>query len=195
MAIEIEAKMKAGDVQVLRSQLKELGAKCLGRVLETNTYFDTHDQRLKAGDQGLRIRLTRSENGTDRKVYLTHKGPRSHGGLKRRSEAEVEISSAEDAADLLVGLGYIPRLTFEKRRETWKLGVTDIMIDEIPMLGSWIEIEGDREEDVVTVREQLGLDNSPLVKASYVAMLRSHAIEHGLPEEVFRFQPAETATT
>ncbi|MEQ9453488.1 MAG: class IV adenylate cyclase [Phycisphaeraceae bacterium] len=193
MPLEIEAKMKAVDLGALREQLRAIGAERLGESLETNTYFDTDDHTLKAHDRGLRVRISRSCETQEKVVYITHKGPRSHGGLKRRSEAEVVVASADEAAALLVELGYEPRLTFEKKRERWRIGETDVMIDTLPLLGDWIEIEGPSEAEVVAVRDQLGLEESPLVKASYVAMLQSYAGEQGLPTDMFRFEQVESA--
>lgn len=192
MHIEIEAKMKVQDIDRLRDRLNQLGARCLGTVDEVNVYFDDEDRTLKAYDKGLRIRVNKDADNRDKSVYITHKGPRSHGGLKRRSETELRVESAEDAAALLVELGFAPSLTFEKHRETWELDQARVMIDTLPLLGTWIEIEGSSEAEVVAVREQLDLGEIPLIKASYAGLLRSYASENQMRDDVFRFSHAET---
>ncbi|QDU71145.1 class IV adenylate cyclase [Mucisphaera calidilacus] len=188
MHIEIEAKMKIVDMASIRERLRALGARQTGEFEETNIYFDTEDHTLKAYDQGLRIRISRDCGSDVTTVYITHKGPRSHGGLKRRSETEVHVQSAENAAALLIELGYGPSLTFEKKREYWQLDQTHVMLDTLPLIGPWIEIEGKTEADVIAVREQLELDDAPLIKASYAGMLRTYAIENAMREDVFRFE-------
>ena len=42
---------------------------------------------------------------------------------------------------ILEALGYYPALVYEKRRETWRLGETEIVVDELPF-GLFMEIEG-----------------------------------------------------
>ncbi len=189
MPIEIEAKMRLGDLAALEARLEEEGATRLAVIFETNTFFDTRDGAFKSSDQGLRIRIERGEGG-DERVVLTHKGPRAHGRLKSRNETEVVVDSGRSAAELLGALGYLPVLTFEKRRTRYELGGCRVELDELPYLGAFCEIEGPNDETVLAVREKLGLAEAPLVHASYIAMLVSYAREHHLKAKLIRFEPA-----
>ncbi|MEM6561132.1 MAG: CYTH domain-containing protein, partial [Planctomycetota bacterium] len=63
MPVEIEAKMRAPDLDVARGKLKDAGATRVGEVMETNMFFDTEDRELTAGDNGLRVRRKRSADG------------------------------------------------------------------------------------------------------------------------------------
>ena len=85
-----------------------------------------------------------------------------------------------EAAMLLERLGFTRCLSFEKRRQTWKLDDCRIDIEELPHLGQFVEIEGRNEEAVMKLRDALGLAERPLVKNSYVAMLTSHMQERGM---------------
>src|SRR5881396_3388449 len=97
MPIEIEAKLKVDDLDVIRSRLKDRGAQLIGDYLETNTFFDTEDRSLLAADKGLRLRRAHNlETGRDEFV-ITYKGPRQHGELKTRDEQELTVTSERDA--------------------------------------------------------------------------------------------------
>ena len=70
-------------------------------------------------------------------------------------------------------------LSFEKRRETLELDGCKVELDELPHLGSFVEIEGPDEEAVLRVREKLGLADRPIVKTSYIALLMGYLQERG----------------
>jgi len=171
MGQELEAKMQVPDHEPLRSRLRAAGGERLGACMELNTFFDSADRALVAQDKGLRVRHTCDfATGAERHV-MTYKGPQQDGALKNREEVEFVVDDGEQAALLLERLGYAPTLSFEKRRESWKLDDCLIELDELPQLGRFVEIEGPDEEAVLAVRETLELDDRPLVKQSYIAMV------------------------
>jgi adenylate cyclase class 2 len=171
MPIEIEAKMKVTDLGVVRERLKAVGAKPAGSVVELNNFFDTDDRSLLAADQALRLRVKRDVNNGTESYIITYKGPRQHGQLKSREENELTVSNDRDAIALLKSLGYGKVIAFEKRRESWKLSDCSVELDELPYLGSYVEIEGPTEENVLAVRKTLNLGDEPVVRASYIALL------------------------
>src|SRR3954468_17481555 len=187
MPVEIEAKMKVQEHGSVRSQLEKLGATKVGEFLEVNTFFDTEDRSLLAADRGLRIRIKRDTKSGEHEYILTTKGPRLHGQLKSREETEVTIGDAKQMTAVLEQLGFRTVLSFEKRRESWTLNGCHVELDEVPHLGTYIEIEGPGEDKVMKVREQLGLSDRPLVKASYIALLMAYLQEHGQSGRQVRF--------
>jgi adenylate cyclase class 2 len=188
MAVEIEAKMRVRDLSVVRDRLKATGAVSAGSVVELNTFFDTEDRSLLAADQGLRLRVNRNTaDGTERYI-ITYKGPRQHGQLKSREENELTVTSDRDAIALLRCLGFKQVISFEKRRESWKLGGCSVELDELPFLGTFVEIEGPSEEAVLKVRTNLNLGDEPVVRASYIALLTTHLQERGETQREIRFQ-------
>jgi hypothetical protein len=54
-----------------------------------------------------------------------------------------------------------------------------VELDNLPRLGTFVEIEGPKDDTVLKVRELLQLTDRPLVRASYVAMLMTHLQEAG----------------
>jgi len=186
LGIEIEAKMRLTDFEAVQSRLEALDGESQGAIFETNTFFDDSEGRLKSADRGLRIRVEQGE-GQAPVVSITHKGPRTQGQLKSRSESEVRVDDAHRAAELLEELGYHPVLTFEKRRQRWLLDGCRVELDTLPYLGTFIEIEGPSDEAVFQVREKLGMDQAPMVRNSYVAMLQTYIRENDLRTSLIRF--------
>ena len=179
MPVEIEAKMKVNDLAVVRDRLKAVGATRAGAVVELNNFFDTEDRSLLAADQALRLRVKRNVTDSTEKYIITYKGPRQHGQLKSREENELTVSSDRDAITLLKCLGYKKVIAFEKRRESWKLEGSTVELDELPYLGSFVEIEGPNEEIVLKLRKTLNLNDEPVIRASYIALLTTHLQERG----------------
>lgn len=179
MAVEIEAKMKVSDLAVIKDRLMSAGAQLIGEFLERNTFFDTEDRSLLAADEGLRLRLNHDLNSGNKVCIMTFKGPRQHGQLKSREETETTVGSYTDACSLIERMGFTRILSFEKRRDSWSLGGCEVELDNLPRLGSFVEIEGPRDEAVLKVREILQLTDRPLIRASYVAMLMTNLQEAG----------------
>ncbi len=179
MAVEIEAKMKIDDAESVAARLRERGATALGNYAETNTFYDTEDRTLLAGDQGLRVRASTNVETGQTQCVLTHKGPCKHGPLKAREETEVMVGNADDAGRLLEQIGFKRYMRFQKRRQSWKLEDCSIELDEVPYLGHFVEIEGPNDAAVMRVRELLGLADRPLIKAGYIALLSGHMQERG----------------
>lgn len=192
MPIEIEAKMQVDDVDSLRERLREVGAAEGITIHETNTFYDTQERKFKSADEGLRIREEKEIDGDFHDVIITHKGPRAHGKLKSRQETEVHVNDLNAASGLLTALGFRPVLGFEKRRQRWTMDQCEIVIDELPFLGRYIEIEGPDDESVLCVREKIGLSEAPIVHSSYISMLRAYLLEHELNMDFVKFQDEMT---
>jgi len=181
MPVEIEAKMKldAAAVDALAARLRESGAVLVGEYLEQNAFYDTEDREMLAADEGLRLRTSRDLATGKSRTILTHKGPNRYGPLKTREETEAEVVSASEMEAVLERLGLIRYLSFQKKRQSWKLDGCRIELDEVPHLGHFVEIEGPDEQSVMRVRSALKLDQLALIKASYVAMLSAYVQERG----------------
>jgi len=197
MTVEIEAKMKLNDVAALEQRLDEAGATLRRRVFEVNSFYDTAEGSMRAADRGLRTRLERGLDDPDyTRMTITHKGPRAHGKLKSRSEVELYVTNLDDADAMLRSLGYQKQITFEKRRHKWDFDDCLIEVDTVPYLGSFVEVEGPSDEKVLEVRETLGLGDEPMIRASYIAMLKTYITEHHIRTDHIGFDKAEkTATT
>ena len=179
MGVEIEAKMRAADLSAVRDRLKAAGAMRVGLVTETNRFFEASDRRLAAEDQGLRLRTnTNAETGAAEHV-VTFKGPRQPGPFKTREELEFTVGDAAACAAVLARLGYPHQLMFEKRRESWSLDGCKVELDELPHLGTFVEVEGRDEAAVQAVRQKIGLADEPSLQEGYASMVAKHLEKTG----------------
>jgi adenylate cyclase class 2 len=161
--MEIEAKVRVKDPVALRASLSSAGATFEGRVLERNWLYDHPERTLARADKLLRLRQ-------DRRVSLTFKGPRHQSEYKKREELEIEFPDASSATSLLKAVGFVMWFYYEKMRETWRLGSSEVVLDELPSLGLFVEIEGPTEAEIEEVVRKLKLPRD-YITSTYVEML------------------------
>jgi len=186
MATEIEAKLKVSSLDPIRARLKACAAQRIGCVLETNFMLDRPDQTLRQRDAALRVRGAQVLDGPRPAAKLTYKGPAQAGRFKSRQEIEVEIADAGQTVELLSAVGFTVTLCYEKRRESWRMNDCLVELDELPIVGAFVEIEGPNEAAIDFVRVALGLAATPHISQSYVAMLATHAQESRSTDRAFR---------
>lgn len=163
MQQEIEVKFLNVDFDDIRAKLKKLGAVCEQPMrLMRRVVIDYPDRKLQAtGDSWVRVR----DEGD--KITLTFKKTTEHefGGAH---EIEVTVSDYQKTIDIFLAMGLVVHTDQETRRETWKLGDVEVVLDEWPWIKPFIEIEGGSESDVQQVAAQLGLDWNNAVFGSAV---------------------------
>jgi adenylate cyclase class 2 len=169
MHTEIEAKLKVDSVQEIIEKLAELGAEFLQEQSQTDCYFDDAHTSLTKADRCLRLRRQRTDHSEQ--VFLTYKGAKEKDKFKRRREIEVEVRDGDSAEKLLLSLGYEKVLVFEKKRRLWRLGDCEVALDELPLLGSFLEIEGPDYEKIADAQKNLGLANLSHIVESYASLI------------------------
>lgn len=177
MHTEIEAKLKVDSLQEVERKLSEVGAEFLGERFQTDMYFDSADGSLKSGDRALRIR--RQIAGQNEKAFLTYKGSKEKDDFKKRQEIEIEIGDADSAEELLSALGYEKALVFEKKRRVWHLDDCVVSLDELPLLGSFVEIEGPDGRSIADVRKRLELSDVPNIIETYACLIEQKLRQPG----------------
>jgi adenylate cyclase class 2 len=186
MGKEIEAKIKVQDLSAIRRRLEAAGAQRRGKELETNSFFDTAERSLQSSGTGLRIRVAVDESGKS-KCTITMKGPLEPGRFKIREETQFSADDPQAVRKLFENLGYRLTLSFEKRRESWKLKECEVDLDELPYLGDYVEIEGPGDGAVDAVRRSLNLEDLPLISTGYISMLARYVEEHQIRDPQIRF--------
>jgi len=176
MYTEIEAKLKVESHKEVIEKLAELGAEFLAEQLQTDSYFDDADRTLTETDRCLRLR--RQSAGDEEKVFLTYKGAKEKDEFKKRQEIEIEIKGADSVEKLLSALAYEKVLVFEKRRRIYRLGGCVVALDELPLLGSFLEIEGPDDKKIADVQKNLGLADLPHITESYASLVAKKQIEN-----------------
>ena len=169
MCTEIEAKLKVDSLPEIERKLSELSAEFLAGQLQTDYHFDDADTTLTKTDRCLRLR--QQIVGKSERFFLTYKGAKEKSNVKKRQEIEFEISNADSARKLLSALGYEQTLIVEKKRRVWQLGDCEVALDELPLLGDFVEIEGPDEETIATVQKSLGLTDLPHITESYASLI------------------------
>lgn len=166
MKAEIEVKFLDVDFDSLRTKLTELGAVCeqpmrtMRRVAIDNDFMrGDKDSFVRVRDEGHRVTMTYKQFDE-----------LSVDGAK---EIEVAVSSFEDTVAILEQAG-LPAHTYqETRRENWRLGDIEIMLDEWPWAKPYIEIEADTEEVLREVADKLGFEWSEAVFGDVMAVYRA----------------------
>jgi adenylate cyclase, class 2 len=181
MPIEIEKKYRLTPerVEPLRRRLREAGAEGEGQAeFEENVIYT--GPGLDPGRRVLRLR----RKGGRALFTFKERGP-GQSAVKRQREEETEVADADALAAILEALGYRPALVYEKRRETWRLAGTEVVLDELPF-GLFVEIEGE-EADILNAESLLGLDGDEDEHEPYPALTLRHGTRRGDVVEA-RFQ-------
>ena len=140
------------NINDLRKKIKENGGKKIHKMVMYKRYvFDLLDSKEKGY-----IR-TRNENG---RITITLKT--YPPGIKYAKEYEILLdkkSTIEDAKELLLAQGYKIKAYQETLREKWSLdGCLEIVIDTIPGIPTYVEIECKNETQIKKISKLLGFD-------------------------------------
>jgi adenylate cyclase, class 2 len=167
--VEIEAKLKVDSLESIAQKLSQIGAKPVGTVAQTDYYFDNKNGLMAKSDKALRLRKE-MRDGIEKNI-LAFKGPRQDGKFKRRQEVQFGIDNAEQAIELLSAIGFEKALEVKKQRRLWQIEGCEVALDELPLLGTFVEIEGPSEEIIASVQSKLGLAGLPHIKESYAILI------------------------
>lgn len=169
--MELECKLAVDSHEPVRDALRAAGATRVGRVREFNRLFDRADGSLRDAGCGLRVRQVTLLEGDGPGSSVTYKGPVQKGAFKLREEIETAVADSEAMEKLLVALGYKVHVSFEKLRETWRLGGCLVELDELPQLGEFVEVEGPDDTSINRVIEHLQLEKAIQIRENYVTLV------------------------
>jgi adenylate cyclase, class 2 len=167
MPIEIEKKYRLSKKQrqEVQQRLPKLGAKRTGEEFEENIIYS--GDSIDLSRSVLRLRLI------GKRGILTYKERfPSQSSIKRQREDETQVSDPEAMESILDALGFTPALVYEKRRETWRLGKTEIVLDELPF-GLFMEIEDD-EPAIRELESKLAIKRLRSELATYPQLTLKH---------------------
>lgn len=188
--IESEIKVKISSPDDFFLKILDIGASSQGEEFQMNIFFDRKDN-LRANDEFLRLRGSRTltiylQDDEWDDAYITFKGRRDKDSISinNRVENEIEVFDFDASYSLMRQLGFEEFFRFEKRRRKFELrheGI-EIMLDEIPLLGHYLEIEGE-ESKVLEITEALGMSGMMNIQKSYLDLLLEHTA--GLSKVLF----------
>jgi len=153
MHTEIEVKFCDITIDDIRARLADAGAVCeqpmrlMKRALIEEPQHQAEHSFIRVRDEGDKVTLT----------FKRRANPDTPT-IDNVKELEVIVSSFDDTVELFREAGWQYKTFQESKRETWKLGDTEVVIDEWPWLPPYIEIEGADEISVRAAAKQLSLD-------------------------------------
>ena len=140
---EVEQKFAiGGDVEAFLQRLKDLNAKPLGEVQQSDAYFNHPVRDFRETDEAMRIRSVGDQN------FLTWKGPKIKAATKTRREIETPLGDGAAVAaqfgQVLEILGFRPVATVTKTRRRFELirdnHQFEIAFDHIDGVGNFAEV-------------------------------------------------------
>lgn len=169
--LNVEIKARSSDPLAVRNYLLSHGGNLKGTDHQIDTYFNVQRGRLKLREGNIENNLIYYERGNQA-------GPKSsHFNL-------VKVEDAKELKEVLTKSNGI-KVIVEKRREIWYINNVKFHIDEVPGLGSFIEIEaGNMLADLTQEQlktqcdfylKEFKIDASSLVEVSYSDMLLEDA--------------------
>lgn len=167
MGTEIEKKYRltAEQRESLSSRLRQVGAVLQSKEFEENTIYA--GAGLDSRRQVLRLRRVGDET-----IFTYKERYESASAIKHQREDETRVEDAAALAAILEALGYRPSLVYEKRRATWHVGQTEVVLDELPF-GLFVEIEGE-ENDINEVESLLDLASAEAEMSTYPELAERH---------------------
>jgi len=144
---------------------------------QLDEYYDTPAEGLRQEDLTLRIRRARGIIRIamkSRRVYLTET-------IHDRIELEFTAANEEEVISHLRQQRLIVTAITEKRR--WKVKGEDykIVVDKLPFIGSFVEIEAPSVERINEIVDSLQLSSDKGVSRNYSELLEEKLKEIGLP--------------
>ena len=152
MQQEIEATFIDADHTALRSRLAELGGSRLQpEFLMRRSTYDYPDLRLDSQASWVRVRqeFDRITVGFKQRQSTTIDGMR---------EVEFTAGDYDSACAFLCAIGLQKKAYQETKRELWRVGGCEVMLDTWPWIPPYVEIEGSSKEAVKALAEKLGFD-------------------------------------
>lgn len=185
MPLEIEIKLRVDSFEAAVENLKTNNAKFEGDFLQRDSYYDDEKDSLISSDRCLRIRTHKGYNS--KVIELTYKGARHDHRFKTRREIGIKVENASELASVFENLGYTERLTFEKKRSLWELDNCKVALDELPLLGKFIEIEGPNDKIIEQVQNKLGLGHLVHMPKSYAHQIEDELKKQNISERKITF--------
>jgi adenylate cyclase class 2 len=171
---EVEAKILEVDVDEIRKKLLALGARLEYKETQICRILDFDDKRLHEKGEIIRVRKVGN------KVELTFKGPTEKiGNTKSREEIETHVEDFETALKIFEKIGLTPVRSYEKHRESYKLGNITFELDNFPNIPvpPFLEIEGTSREEVVEMAEKLGFKKEELKSFNGLELLKHYNVD------------------
>jgi adenylate cyclase, class 2 len=158
---EVEVKFFLENDSPVKEAVLRTGGVSLGRFFELNIRYDDKNESIKRQKSLLRLRK-------DQKSRLTFKAPPDieDARFKILRELEIEVNDFETTQHILNALGFFEVQRYEKYRETFIIGETQLLMDAMPY-GDFLEIEGEKG-DIMDLAGKIGMKWEDRILANYL---------------------------
>ena len=177
---ELEIKIKIESETLFKKVFDACNQLCgrpITHFFQLDEYYDTPDEQLKQQDLVIRIRSQGS------KKMITLKSPRMKlpSGMTNRIELEFLSAEGENVQQQLLIQGLNTQEAAEKERWTFLYQECEIVLDKLPFIGSFVEIEGPSEAAINEIISLLDLASCPVVRQHYGELMMDRFRELELP--------------
>jgi adenylate cyclase class 2 len=165
MKTEIEVKFLNIDHDAMREKLRAIGGVCerpmrrMSRVTIDSPAMTEHNAFLRVRDEGHRVTMTYKQFDA-----------LSVDGAK---EVEVIVEDFDKTIRILQAAGLSSDSFQESKRETWRVGDAEVVLDEWPWLYPYMEIEAGSETCLKEAASMLDLDWSEAVFGDVMVAYRA----------------------
>ncbi len=149
----------------------------VSHVRQLDEYFDTSDGQLKKQDLVIRIRsIGNSET-------VAFKSPRVclPGGMTSRIELEFKAAADQQPREQLLRQGLAVAQASEKERWTFEQEDIEVVLDHLPFIGFFVEIEGPTQEAIHQMVAKLQLPHGAGIQQHYGELTTAKFAALGLP--------------
>jgi len=153
MKTEIEVKFLDINIDEIREHLQKAGAD-LEHPMRLMRRANIEEPDHRADHAFIRIR----DEGDKTTLTFKRRDDPMNPTIDGVKELEVEVSNFDKTVEIFHEAGWEYKTFQESKRETWKLGNVEVVIDEWPWLAPYIEIEGESEDAVKEAAEALGFN-------------------------------------
>jgi predicted adenylyl cyclase CyaB len=179
MLYETEIKIRLGSEESL-SSIITLCTNLYGvgeNLLQMDEYFDTPEENLKSEDLTLRLRTI---NGIVR-VAMKSSRERISEVMHKRIELEFTAADEREVREQIARQGLIATAIYEKQRWRFKTDDSKIVIDKLPFIGTFVEVEAATPRRINNILNLLRLSTDDAVGDNYTELLEAKFTELGLP--------------
>lgn len=137
--IEAEIKLPITDREELEHRLEQNGFQKGRSVREEDLYFNSLQHDFRSRDEALRLRRVICSGKEE--VLLTFKSPKLDRVSMTREELETPVGDLETMRAVLHALGYDLEYPVYKTRQYYKKESLTACVDQVELLGTFLELE------------------------------------------------------
>ncbi len=165
--LNVEIKARCSDPSAIRECLLNKGADCKGIDEQTDTYFNVQHGRLKLREGNIENNL----------IYYERN---DQAGPKHSNFQLIKVENSDDLKNVLTRSVGVKAIV-HKRREIYYIDNVKFHIDDVPGLGSFVEVEAgnmlaplsqkELEQQCNEYMQAFGIKPEHLVEVSYSDMM------------------------